>query len=156
MVKKTTKRNTGGFTLIELLVVLAIIGMLAGIVIVSLNSARGRAANNAIKANLNNIRGQSLIYFGSNNFSFGPTTNSCGLSSGRVFGDPYIISMINANNAIVNGSGCWGTFNAWVVRSPLKVQEGNFTYWCVDHTGVSKGVTPLQVTNWIGGNYACP
>jgi prepilin-type N-terminal cleavage/methylation domain-containing protein len=47
MHKKFTKKFTKGFTLIELLVVIAIIGILASIVLVSLNGARakGRDAN---------------------------------------------------------------------------------------------------------------
>ena len=57
------KNFKAGFTLIELLVVIAIIGILASVVLASLNSARAKGANATIKSNMANIRPQAAIIY---------------------------------------------------------------------------------------------
>src|SRR5437868_11975300 len=52
-----------GFTLIELLVVIAIIGILSSVVLASLNSARNKGTDSAIKASLANARAQAELYY---------------------------------------------------------------------------------------------
>ena len=50
------KRHTKGFTLIELLVVIAIIGILASVVLVSLQSARKKGNDTRVISGVNQIR----------------------------------------------------------------------------------------------------
>lgn len=54
--------NSKAFTLIELLVVIAIIGILAGVVIASLNSARDKGKVASIKSNLKNLQTAAILY----------------------------------------------------------------------------------------------
>jgi len=61
ILRKNNKKN--GFTLIELLVVIAIIGLLATIVMVSLNSAREKARVAKAKAELKQFQTAVEMYY---------------------------------------------------------------------------------------------
>ena len=75
-----------GFTLIELLVVVAIIGVLAGIVLPALGTARQKAYDVKVKAQLKNIQTAAANYLTSNN-SYGTPTSICGTTSPGMFSD---------------------------------------------------------------------
>ena len=63
MFKNIKNSKNLGFTLIELLVVVAIIGILSGVVIASLNTAREKGKIAAIKSTLKNMQSQAEITY---------------------------------------------------------------------------------------------
>ncbi|MEK7180599.1 MAG: type II secretion system protein [Patescibacteria group bacterium] len=146
-------RTNKGFTLIELLVVIAIIGILSSVVLASLNTARAKGSDAAIKATLAGIRSQAEIQYD----SYGCYTDAtacnattplvvasgvCPTAAGSLFGQTTIKNQIagaltasgglNACGATVGGS-------AWAVVTQYK--SDRLKGWCVDSSGKSKEVT---------------
>lgn len=100
------------FTLIELLIVIAIIGVLAAIVVASLNSARSKANSSAIRSNMDSIRKQAEIWYGNRGTYFlnkamaANSTYGCADAyalSSTMFGDSSISKAINQIESL-NGS----------------------------------------------------
>jgi len=136
-----TKRS--GFTLIELLVVIAIIGILASVVLASLNTARGKSADAAVKADLDAIRKQAAIFSDDHNGYFTDDTTDC--ASG-MFGSDATISSAVTHAATVSGGtvvciaddgdvadGTQAT--SWAVSVPLKTNPAQS--WCVNSESVA-------------------
>lgn len=67
--------RSSGFTLIELLVVIAIIGLLASVVLVSLNSARSKSRDAKRLADVRQLASAMELYMSDNN-TYPPTTAS--------------------------------------------------------------------------------
>jgi len=64
------KQKTKGFTLIELLVVIAIIGLLATIVLVSLNTARAKARDSRRLSDFHQVALALELYYDNNNNAY--------------------------------------------------------------------------------------
>ncbi|MEY4440780.1 MAG: hypothetical protein RLY49_406 [Candidatus Parcubacteria bacterium] len=131
--------KTKGFTLIELLVVIAIIGILSSVVLASLNSARNKGADAAVKANLNGIRAQAELLYDDegdyDNLCTNTTIVAAIDSAKSAAGDSDATGTAYATAQAANNSACHvgGTPQAWAISVPIKSVTG--TYWCVDSAG---------------------
>lgn len=72
------KMNKKGFTLVELLVVVSIIGILAGIVLVSLNSGRERTRKASLQSTLSSIITVANMCINDSGIIQAPTSTSTG------------------------------------------------------------------------------
>lgn len=108
----------------ELLVVIAIIGILASVVLASLNTARAKGADAAIKSSINNSRAQAELWYDSNTSSY---ANLCGT--------PTIVNIQNAVNNAGGAFTCTASSTGYYIWSSLKTS--NTQYFCVDNTGKS-------------------
>jgi prepilin-type N-terminal cleavage/methylation domain-containing protein len=125
-----------GFTLIELLVVIAIIGILSSVVLASLNSARGKGANAAVKSGMANMRAQAELYYDGHSQSYAGvcTDSTTGIA----------LMLASATSTGGNGGNCYDTGGAnWSAVAGLKVAEGSNAAWCVGNSGASKGVVSV-------------
>ncbi len=156
------KTKPSGFTLIELLVVIAIIGILSSVVLASLNNARTKGNDAAVRSNLFNARAQAELFSSYNNDQYvitaGGTTDVCsttGLVSNTKGLYQFASAAANASGSTINTTvttagtntsvtchatpltGSYNPLNAWAMEAPLKGTYPGYTnpMYCVDSTG---------------------
>ena len=162
-ISEHSQQETRGFTLIELLVVIAIIGILSAVVLASLNSARSKGNDAAVKSNLDSLRSQAALYLSENgNYgSVGVAVDDNCAEPGTIFDSTatnnvvnIVVSADNANGPtaavrcnLVSDDGIGAT--AYAVSAALVSEAGN--YYCVD----SDGVATTTATQLSDGDASC-
>ena len=151
------KNRFKGFTLIELLVVIAIIGILSAVVLASLNSARNKGADAAIKSNLANARAEAELFYDG-----GATYDGvCATAGTNIIGDNLnAVAAITGGTYVVDDTAnvsatvpvCHDSAAGWAAASATKT--GTPAAWCVDSTGVSQAalVNVLNADNDVTCN----
>jgi prepilin-type N-terminal cleavage/methylation domain-containing protein len=158
-------KSKHGFTLIELLIVIAVIGVLSSVIFASVNSARVRTADAAIKANLHEVKTQAELYYTDKGNSY---TGICGtvptLSGTKTIYDSLIGAQTawgtttQALNTSLVTAGSWDKVTchengaAYAAEVPLKASAvGSPVMWCLD----SLGVTQQKISNLGVGDVTC-
>jgi prepilin-type N-terminal cleavage/methylation domain-containing protein len=134
------KTKQKGFTLIELLVVIAIIGILASVVLTSLNSARKKGQDGKVKSQVTQVAAAAAIYYDNNNGSYGPVAANC--TSGMWIDSASSMSTYAAASAAASWPGpvtCNSGLQTYAFMAQLVTDPAKG--FCIDSTGITKTTT---------------
>ena len=144
----SSRTQARGFTLIELLVVIAIIGILSSVVLASLNTARQKGADAAIKSNMSDARAQAELYYDDhspNTYASVCTTASGGIANQMAAAASNAGTPAPVHNTAggANVSVCNDSSAGWAAQIPLKSTSG---YFCVDSSGQALVISASKLT----------
>lgn len=164
-----TRFAKSGFTLIELLVVIAIIGILASVVLASLNSARNKGTDAAIKSTFSQLRTQMESYYDTSTAKNYGTAGWCmvtaaGVPSGgcSVLSDQTILVMLQDIAKKTSEPGSFVRINITTTPTPSYTIYGAlksdpdpsdaylYPGWCIDSTGAAQSYKLRQNNQAVG------
>ena len=125
------KRYTKGFTLIELLVVIAIIGILASVVLVSLNSARKKGNDTRVISNVQQLRTQIEQDYSGVNYNTSFTAANTIANTGNYATLNSDITAQGSTLTVVTNATT--PFTQYALYGRLVSDTGK--YFCIDSTG---------------------
>jgi prepilin-type N-terminal cleavage/methylation domain-containing protein len=135
-------KTNKAFTLIELLVVIAIIGILSGLLIVSMSGATNSAKDARIKSEMDQLRTTALIFYTNNSSSY--TGFAAATDAASLLTD---INNQGGTNAIYTAPA---TTAYCVVKQLI---SSTTAYWCIDSTGYAG--TPTSSTTCSATTTTC-
>ena len=139
------RKTQQGFTIIELIVVIGILGLLAGVAVVTVNQSRAKGKNSNVKSYMTQIRNLAEIAYDNRGNYDDVCTESGGAAGESALTESGDWERIEASVAVVAGrdptcnEGVAAT--SYVVWVQLPMYEGTRTVYCVDSLQNAKSTT---------------